>query len=386
MKTPLNRSRCLGAPINSVYWESQAAVSCDGSRLYFASNRPGGMGGTDIYFTERQDNGRWSMPVNLGAPVNTPGDEEAPFISAMTARRSTSPAQGHLGLGEQDIFMCWWDVRLDRWSVPINLGPPVNGPHRELGFYLSADGKTGYFASNRPGGEGGMDVYQFELSEKLFGEPITFVEGIVVDSVLLTPVPATVHINGRGDIITEEDGTFFICAGAEETLDLKATVDTYHPYHHQFFIPISDNREFHRIELLLRPTLSFLAEIDEEPDPPLEREKERHHTVNHSLFFSFDSAELTGREVERLEALVESLNERELARVEIIGYADDIGTDAYNLQLSEERAKHTAVFLLSHGIEIDDIHIQGKGSITTEEEPKSRSRRVDIRVTILERG
>ena len=71
----------LGAPINSVYWESQAAVSCDGSQLFFASNRPGGVGGTDIYMTEKLPNGQWSLPVNLGLPLNTPGDEEAPFIS-----------------------------------------------------------------------------------------------------------------------------------------------------------------------------------------------------------------------------------------------------------------------------------------------------------------
>ncbi|MEM1214942.1 MAG: hypothetical protein AAGJ82_04615, partial [Bacteroidota bacterium] len=138
----------LGAPVNSVYWESQAAVSCDGSQLFFASNRPGGLGGTDIYKSERLPNGLWGRPVNLGEPLNTPGDEEAPFISndGQTLYFSST---GHLGNGEQDIFMSWWDVRRDRWSMPINLGPPVNSPHRELGFYLSADGKTGFFASNR---------------------------------------------------------------------------------------------------------------------------------------------------------------------------------------------------------------------------------------------
>lgn len=372
----------LGAPINSAYWESQAAISCDGSRLFFSSNRPGGLGGTDIYMTEKMENGRWSLPVNLGAPVNTPGDEEAPFISndGQTLYFSST---GHLGLGEQDIFMVWWDERLERWSVPINIGPPVNGPHRELGFFLSADGKTGYFASNRPGGEGAMDIYRFELSEKLFGEPITFVEGRVLDSVLLSPVPGLVHINGRSPIFTDPDGVFFLCAGAEETLDMEVAVDTYHPYHNQFFIPEWENKTFYPVDLFLQPTLSFLAEIDAQPKaPPPIREEAREHIINHSIFFGFDSAELQGREVERLEALVESLQEREVIRVEIVGYADDIGTNAYNLQLSEDRAKHTAVFLLSRSIEIDDIHIQGKGSITTDEEPKSRNRRVDIRITV----
>lgn len=374
----------LGGPLNSVYWESQAAVSCDGKQLFFASNRPGGLGGTDIYMTERLPNGLWGLPVNLGAPLNTPGDEEAPFISN-DGNTLYFSSTGHLGLGEQDIFMSWWDERLDRWSVPINLGPPVNSPHRELGFYLSADGRTGFFASNRPGGEGEMDIYRFELSEQLFGEPITFLEGTVKDSVLLSGIASSIELNGRGAIPTDENGRFFLCVGAEETLDFEVLAEDYRPYHNQFFIPPWDNKSFYTIDLLLQPEFSFLAELEQENQlvDATPRSIPEEFTLEHHILFGFDSADLTQGEVEALEALVENLQSKKVKKVEIVGYSDDIGTQSYNLQLSEQRAKKVAVFLLGRNIAVDDIHIEGKGSLIND---KSRAfnRRVDIKITITE--
>jgi outer membrane protein OmpA-like peptidoglycan-associated protein len=381
--TSIVHQASLGVPLNSDYWESQAAVSCDGSRLFFASNRPGGLGGTDIYVTERSPNGSWSVPVNLGAPINTPEDEEAPFISndGQTLYFSST---GHLGFGEQDVFMSWWDERMHRWSMPINLGPPVNSPHRELGFYLSANGKTGFFASNRPGGMGGMDIYSFELNEKLFGEPITFVEGILKDSVLLSPIPGgTVQINGRPPVVADQQGRFFLCAGSDEMLDLEVVLDDYRPYHNPFYIPPWDNRQPYAINLLLQPRLSFLAELEaEEADTP-PREDTRQQQLSHTILFGFDSAALDQPETERLAELTAALADRNIMRVEIVGFADDIGTQTYNLQLSEDRAKHVAVFLLSRGIAVDDIHIEGKGTVLNDRR-REENRRVEIKITLEE--
>lgn len=372
--------RSLGAPVNDMSWESQAAISCDGSTIFFASNRSGGVGGSDIWSSSLQPNGLWSTPANLGINVNTPADEEAPFISN-DGQTLYFASTGHLGLGEQDIFMSWWDDRLGRWSVPINLGPPVNGPHRELGFFLSADGKTGYFASNRPGGMGGMDIYHFALSEKLYGDPITFVEGFVKDSVLLTPIPgAKVDINGRLPMRADESGRFFLCAGADETLGFSVAHDTYHPYRHAFLIPNWDNRHFYTLELLLRPTLSFLVEMEQPAAPPPPAPPQPDNIMVHSVFFEFDSDDLLAREAGGLEKLVDSLRGADVAHLEVIGYADDIGADAYNLYLSEQRAKVVAIFLLERNIKINQVHIEGRGPVR-EEGPKAKNRRVDVRVT-----
>jgi outer membrane protein OmpA-like peptidoglycan-associated protein len=288
-------------------------------------------------------------------------------------------------MGEQDIFMSWWDERMNRWSMPISLGPPVNGPHRELGFYLSADGKTGFFASNRPGGEGGMDIYRFQLSSQLYGEPITFLEGTVKDSVLLSGVEAVVKINGRtSPLVTDEEGRFFLCAGAEETLDFRVEVKDYRPYHNQFLIPPWDNKSFFELDLLLEPKLSFLAELESESrmEDPTPRSIPKVITLEHHILFGFNSSELNQGEMESLEALVENLNDKRIKSVEIVGYSDDIGAQSYNLELSEQRAKKVAVFLLTREVSVNDIHIEGKGTLMNDK-TRAYNRRVDIKITLI---
>lgn len=381
--TDISPGQNLGGPVNSGNWDSQAAISCDGRQLYFASNRPGGLGGSDIWYCEKLADGRWSLPRNLGAPINTPQDEEAPFISndGQTLYFSST---GHLGQGEQDIFMSWRDERQGFWNTPINLGPPVNGPHRELGFHLSADGRTGYFASNRPGGEGGMDIYYFELADALYGKPVTFVEGYVLDSVLRTPVVTRVTIDGRNTISTDEQGRFFVCADAQEMLSLNVTTDNYHPYAREFPIPTWNNRQFYTLDLLLNPTLSFLKELEKNEDAEAPSAKEKTLLLSHSVFFGFDAAQLTPEEKERLQDLIAQIGSRKVVSFEIIGYADDIGSSSYNLILSEERAKEIAAYLLQYAQpEAAAIHIMGKGSVA-DDRSKELNRRVDVKIKVKE--
>lgn len=373
---------------NSDKWESQAAISCDGNTLFFASNREGGLGGTDLWFSKRQDDGKWSPPLNLGPKINTPYDEEAPFITN-DGKTLYFSSTGHLGMGEQDIFMSWLDFRSDEWSVPINLGPPVNSAYRELGFFLSADGKTGYFASNRPGGYGEMDIYSFELSRQLHSEPVTFVEGFVRDSVIDTPINTAIRVNGLGVIHTDEEGRFFLCVGADEVLDLEVNKDRFKPYHNQFPIPEWDNRAFYNLKLLLQPTISFLTPY--EPNEPEEEEsevltprspkveKEYHHTI----FFEFDQHDLNTAEISGLDDFLGPIKDSEIKSIEVFGFSDDIGTDFYNLELSEKRAKQTALYLVNQGLEIDQVYMKGFGEIQ-DDNPRGLNRRVEVKIVVWE--
>lgn len=370
---------------NSGQWDSQASISCDGSTLYFASNRPKGIGGTDIWMCRRLPDGRWGNPVNLGAKVNTPQDEEAPFITN-DGKTLYFSSTGHLGMGEQDIFMSWLDERNNQWSTPINLGPPVNTAYRELGIFLSADGKIGYFASDRPGGSGGMDIYSFALSDRLFSDPITFVEAYVRDSVLMTPVKTTVEIAGRGAFATDDNGRFFLCVKADETLNISLKQRGFKNYKNQFVIPEWNNRSFYTIELLLQPNFSFLTgdlpkpAIDSVGTPDKARTKK---DLLHTVFFEFDASALESGELTRLDDFIKSLRKNDIQRVEIIGFADDIGSEVYNLRLSEERAKGIALFLVQNNIIVDQIYLEGKGELKNED-PKSRNRKVEVRVTVWE--
>jgi len=370
----------LQGKANSERWESQAAISCDGTKLFFASNRPGGLGGTDLWYCMKEADGTWGEATNLGSQINTELDEEAPFITN-DGKTLYFSSTGHLGLGEQDIFMSWIDERSGNWSPPINIGPPVNSPFRELGFFLSADGVNGLFASNRPGGKGGMDIYAFKLSEQLYSDPITFVEGFVKDSVLDLTMQATVEIAGRAPITTEKDGRFFLCIGAQETLDIRVGKKYYKPYQNQFLIPEWDNRNFYTIEILLQPTSApppaAPAVANEEPELTSKGKtlKEYHHIV----YFDFAKSAIEANEMLKIDKFLSPLRDKTIQKAEIVGFADDIGADVYNLRLSEERAKNIALLLTSNGFIVDRIYMEGKGEIQNTEE-KSKNRRVEVKI------
>ncbi len=363
---------------NSGGWESQASISCDGGTLYFASNREGGFGGTDIWLSRRMDDGRWSEPENLGPNVNTSGDEEAPFISNDEKVLYFS-STGHLGLGEQDIFM----TRMKEdgtWDYAVNLGMPVNSSYRELGIYLTADGKTGYFSSNRAGGQGGMDIYQFELPEQLSSEPITYVEGYVRDSITQLPVKTVVRFDNRPAVETDENGRFFLCVKAFDTLRMDIRAEDYHPYRNQFAIPKWDNRAYYNLNLLLDPLFRlpvYQGELSNARAVPALNTSQTLE-MRHAILFDFDGAEMKPTDVDKLDSFLEdAFSGKSVQNVEIIGYADDIGTDVYNLALSEKRAKTVGVHLKNKGVRVDKIYIEGKGEAQNNR-PKWQNRRVEV--------
>lgn len=366
---------------NSGAWESQASISCDGSILFFASNREGGIGGADIWYSKRLDDGRWSEPVNLGANVNTSGDEEAPFITN-DGNTLYFSSTGHLGLGEQDLFMSRKDAD-GNWGFAVNLGMPVNSAYRELGFFLSADGKTGYFASNRKGGHGGMDIYSFQLPDKLLSDPITYVEGFVLDSITKLPVKTTVHFRNRPAVQTDDDGRFFLCIKAKELLDMEIRAEDYHPYRNRCTIPQWDNQTFFTINILLDPLFRLPVYSGDLSQPSASLSVQAFaKELKHSILFDFDKAELKTEMVKNLERFLETaLSGKPVRHVEIIGYADDVGTDAYNLVLSEQRAKTVGVFLKNKGIRVDKIYIEGRGA-TDGGKPKWENRRVEVVINL----
>ncbi|MEL6140159.1 MAG: OmpA family protein, partial [Bacteroidota bacterium] len=357
----------LDSYVNSATWDSQAGISCDGRKLFFASKRPGGVGGSDIWYCEMQEDGHWSQPKNVGIPVNTPEDEEAPFLSN-DGQTLFFSSTGHLGLGDQDIFMSWWDDAQQRWTNAINLGPPVNSPHREIGFHLSPDNRTGYFASNRPGGMGELDIYSFILSEKLSGDPITYVSGYVLDSLTGEPIPdAVVPQNGGPTYRADSRGRFFICAGADEVLEFSAEVSGYEAYRNSFAVPRWDNLYPYRIDLLLTPIQEAKAPPPPPPLPPRADTLKRPAqiiTFNNTVLFKFNDATLVEFQQKNLKLFMKNFTQEEIRRIRITGYADDIGESDYNKRLSLARAQSVERFFREQGIKPDLVSVEGLGSIT----------------------
>lgn len=146
--------------INSKAHEPSATIAPNGSEIYFTSNRQGGFGGRDLYRIRRLPNGEWSLPLNLGPNINTPYDEDAPFLHSDGTTLFFS-SNGHNTMGGFDVFKATLlNPDMNVWNKPENMGPPLNTVNDDIYFCLSADGHTGYFSSEREGGVGGQDIYQ----------------------------------------------------------------------------------------------------------------------------------------------------------------------------------------------------------------------------------
>lgn len=166
--------------INGEFHEPSATISPDGTDIYFTSDRPGGMGGRDIYRIRRLPNDQWSLPLNLGPTINTPYDEDAPFMHSDGTTLFFS-SNGHNTMGGYDIFKSTLvDYDMNGWTVPDNLGAPLNTVNDDIYFCLSEDGQTGFFSSERAGGLGGQDIYQIDFATSQIDYLV--VRGVVTDA------------------------------------------------------------------------------------------------------------------------------------------------------------------------------------------------------------
>lgn len=150
--------------INTDSWETHATISADGRTLYFVSDRPGGLGGRDIYRSVKLPTGQWSKALNIGAPINTPYDEDAPFFHP-DGKTLYFSSNGKNSMGGFDIFYSM-NIEGDKWSTPFNIGYPLNSVTDDIFFTTTADGQRGYFSSSKVGGIGEKDIYTIDLKRK----------------------------------------------------------------------------------------------------------------------------------------------------------------------------------------------------------------------------
>ncbi len=178
--------------INSGHLESTASTTPDGRTIYFASNRPGGYGGFDIYMSKKDKDGNWGKAINLGPIVNTSANEDAPFIHP-DQRTLFFTSNGHNTIGGQDIFKT---VKMgQKWSNPENMGFPINTAADDNYFTLTADGKKGFFSSDRKGGFGRQDIYWFDMPEEYANIPLTLVKGRILAGEGKNKKPVSCKIN-----------------------------------------------------------------------------------------------------------------------------------------------------------------------------------------------
>jgi flagellar motor protein MotB/Tfp pilus assembly protein PilF len=357
---PLN----MGKNINTSYKESQPSLSSDGKTIYFASNRPGGKGKFDIWQSRLNDDGNWSVPINLGDSINTDGEDFAPFIHYDNQTLYFS-SDGHPGMGGTDIFISRKDES-GNWSKAKNAGYPINTHFSEESLVVDAYGTFGLFSSDMDGGYGQKDIYKFEIPTELRPRHTIFIKGLVYNAKTMKPLQAEISISifaDRLSLQTESDGVngnFLICLPPGKNYAFHVNKAGYMIFSESYFF--SDTSLFVRIPL-----------------EPIEKGKT---TTLKNIFFDFDSHEIKEESYPELNKLADFI-EKNKTIIEIQGHTDNIGSQPYNLQLSHNRAKAVYDYLIKKGINPELLKFKGYGSSmpvadNQTESGRSKNRRTDF--------
>jgi len=259
----------LGNRINTRHLETTASLTPDEKTMFFASNRPDGYGGLDIYKVEKQETGEWGTPENLGPEINTKYNEDAPFIHPDQWTLFFT-SDGHNTMGGRDIFV----TRLfnDEWTTPENMGYPINTTANDNYFNLTADGRKGYFSSDRKGGRGGQDIYSFEMPEEEANIPLTMVKGRILDGETLKAIPTTIYMIDKEsgqklDFVYQpepETGNYLIILPPAKDYDMIIESDGYLPYTLNINVP--GQTYFYELyqEILLKTIKQFDVVVGQE--------------------------------------------------------------------------------------------------------------------------
>ncbi len=367
-----SKPRNLGAAVNSRYWDSQPSFSIDGKTLYFTSNRPGGKGGKDIWKTTLNENGRWNKAVNLGNSINTTQDETCPFIH-YDDQTLYFASNGHIGMGGFDIF---YSRKLNdtTWSMPTNIGYPINTSGEEMNLIVGASGNTAIFSSDKLDGYGGQDLYSFELYEDARPVPTTYMKGIVFDEKTNQRLAADfkiIDLENENEVVSATadpvTGSFLISLPVNKNYALNVSMDGY-LFH-------SEN-----IELLSgTPDEPFLKNVG------MKQLSVGESVVLKNVFFETNKYDLKDESRVELMKLHSFMQNNPTVSIEISGHTDNVGNDNDNQTLSENRAQAIYNFLIENGIEADRLSYKGYGEtqpIDTNdtEEGRANNRRSEFKI------
>ncbi len=367
----------LGPSVNSTWWDSQPTLSADGRTLYFSSARKGGsQGQEDIYVTTLNDDGNWTTAKNVGAPVNTPGRDMAPFLHA-SGTTLYYVTDGLVGMGALDLFRAERQ-RGGGWATPQNLGYPLNTFEDESSVFITTDNRTGYYSrkhSATPTEPATIRLFQFDVPQSARSfEQSAVAQGRVFDAVTKKTLAATVQVydlateeliesvksdkeDGEYTVVLTEGHQYAMYAGADDYLIKSLTFD------------YTDRKSFDPLTL----------------DIYLDPVKTGASIVLNNLFFPTNSFELEKKSKTELDRLTRFMNQYPTISVEVSGHTDDVGSDAANLTLSENRAKAVYDYLVKNGIKTDRLAFKGYGetqpaSPNSSDANRRLNRRIELRI------
>lgn len=393
----------MGPEINTVSWETSGCLSPDGKKFYFTSDRSGGFGGLDIYVSELLPNGNWGKAVNLGPIINTPGNEDAPFMHQDGTLYFGS--DGLPGLGDSDIFKS--EMKDGNWSKPQNLGYPINTPKFENYYFLSLDKKRAYFSSVRPEGVGNSDicfvtfldpppkketpvvVKEEPKREKPVGDEFadamvslqkdlgfaSQLIGRVIDADNAAALKAQITlVDNKTNTVMERvyssdsTGEFKIIIPHGGNYGINTSVDGYLFNSLNFEVPMySEYQEIETAILMQKVTVGSKA-------------------VMKNIFFDIGKAVLKNESFGELEQILDLMENNPGIKLQINGHTDNSGDPQTNKVLSAKRAETVMAFLLTRGIDPARLKAVGYGEekpiVSNDDEQGGRAinRRTEIEV------
>ncbi|MFO8087417.1 MAG: OmpA family protein [Bacteroidales bacterium] len=375
--------RSLGDQVNNEdTWEAQPSISSDGKKIYFVSDRSGGYGGYDIYFTTKDSSGNWSKATNAGPAINTSGDEASPYIHTdsqtlyFSSRDRYEESEdrlypGHQGLGGYDVFY----IRLgeqEKMKQPKNLGYPINTKDDEVGFFVSTDGTKGYFATNKYSDAGDYDIFYFDLYDEVRPEKVLFLKGTLTDDQTNQPIQ-----DAKIELKSVESKQVEVIDVDQQTGEYVAAM----PFKEDYVMTVKSKEHVYQSHYLSRkqPSLMKPVEVDIKLEP---MQVGKSYRLN-DIYFDTDSVNLTGESMFVLRDFVDYLKDNKAMQIAIHGYTDNVGSAAYNLKLSRERAKAVYQTLVEMGVPENQLEYEGFGEANpvadnTTEEGRAKNRRTEF--------
>jgi outer membrane protein OmpA-like peptidoglycan-associated protein len=361
----------LGPKVNTDQWESQPCLSPDKRELYFSSRRFGGLGGSDIYVSHFLPSGKWSEPENLGPGINTAGDEYSPFVHADNSSLYFT-STGLPGYGNEDLFLAKRGGD-GKWGKPENLGYPINTIEHEGTLFISSDGKTAYYASDRSDSRGGLDIYSFEMREDVRPAKTLWIKGKVFDKKTIAGLPSSVELidlatrQTVSKVQTDETGNYLITLPVGKDYAFNVNRKGYLFYSDNYSLKNKSADSTYQKDIPLQP-----IEVDAA-------------IVLRNLFFETAKYEIKPESEVELEKLIQLLRDNPTVKIQIEGHTDNVGKAMDNQKLSEARAKSTINYLIQKGIKADRLIAKGFGASkpvadNKTEEGRAQNRRTELKV------
>ena len=361
----------IGPIVNTDFWESSPSLSPDKRDLYFSSNQAGTYGGKDIFVTHRGSNGKWSRPENLGPAINTKGDESCSFMYADNQTLFFN-SNGHPGYGQTDLFFSK-KLTDSTWSIPENLGYPINTIDEEGSLIVAADGKTAYYASDGSDTRGGLDLYSFQLREDIQPPRTLWVKGKVFDAKTKNGLPSSVEltdINSRrliSKVQTDEDGNYLTT--------LPVGKDYAFNVNRKGYLFFSEN-----YNITNNSDAVYTADI------PLQPIEAGAAVILKNIFFDSKQTELKPASIVELNKVIQLMNDNPKLKIIITGYTDNVGKPQDNLALSNGRSLSVVNYLLaSKQIARERLQFKGSGEAkpiadNATDQGKALNRRTELSV------